>query len=1701
MTNNSIFTRVLALVLCFIMVAGMMTSCFQEPESSEGTTTTTPETSTTTTTTHGTTTNPTEDTTTTNPPATTEPEEDVTTTTPPTTTQPEPEEDETTTTTTPPATTEPEEDVTTTTPPTTTQPEPEEDVTTTTPSTTTQPEEDEEPEEDPVDPNELYSGQTMLENSDLIYGTLANDVFIGGETDILALIPADVKVEMGASSLSLSVKKVEDEALADALSNLDVHVSGIALDNTVPMTVKLGAILPAGLANTELKLYHNENGTPVLMTRVASVSDFAIHNQYVYDSETGNVTIYVSSFSVFTAVQTSASKWDENTVADTSWYNENDTEFTLEDVADFLGFRDLVDGTAIINDETVQDSFAGKTVKLGVDIDLDNKLFNPIGYGYTIDTYTKGNDANTAFMGTFDGGNHTIYNLYQNGWELGYDYSTAGGGLFASIEGSKESPVVIKNLVMSGADIVMECIDMGIVVGYAQGVCHFENIVVTDSTIANYNRATGAVVGEVCYGPYGTDVEKGYSHTFENIIVDSSVVVSSLWGSFDTLIGGVIGGKWGDATVKMTNVITAAELDVYSDVTAAYQWYAYRRCGMLIGHTEQNSPKKALNAAAEFLTCVNVNVYYGDWINYEYYEFENQDNDTGKRYPWVRAQVSPVGNNGAFSNPRYGVPTHNGVKVTEDSNMETLKTDYTPIVFNQLYGGGQGVYGTNEHAGVTIHNDLASAKTVYIKNNIGWTNLKVQCWFKNGDDTWTTNIDGIDMSSMLSNGVYTLVLPAYVYGFKIVADGGWVSNEFIVSELNEKETYEISTNQKAVTKVNGKEYPSLQDAINNANGETVTVIEDITLPGSVEITGNVTLDLNGNKITADYTAVPNSEGKTIVEVLLVKDGANVTITGNGIMIANGDGEYVQVISAVDGATVTIENGTFTSTGCTAIYATRGATVTIYGGTFTAEEKYEGKYYTLDINEELAQDEWGKITVYGGTFVNFDPANHTNDGAYYTNKLATNTCLKTEASANDDNINYTVVAHHTFVDNKCECGASQTETWELVTDVSQIHVGDIIIFVYEDGTLKYEMKSIENNIGKYAAYTTIPAGLMEFEVVSGTNGFAFKNGTSYLAAVNDNNVTTSTSIKEDSSWWTITIKDGKAVVTNVSFTERILQFNKNSGQERFCCYKNTQESISIYVKTSKVVCAKCVMKTVDHKDASCGVAGYTLERCSVCGKEERTEHEALTHDYTGANPYICVNGCGVHNLPEAGSTITIQQALWIAETLENGKETSNKYVITGVIDDKDHPSSTGATIITADGKSIYITNIYNADGTVRHDAFTVKLQHGNEITVSAKIAKNSSGEAQLHETRLNTHTDTNPADHTCDICGAENVTEHIDSNDDGNCDNGCGLPVENEPVNPETPTTPTWTLVTDASTLKVGDKIVIVAKDYAYALSTTQNKNNRGQASFTKNGNTVTFGDDVQKLTLEAGTVDGTFAFNTGSGYLYAASSSDNYLKTQTTNNANGSWKITIAADGTATIVANGTNTRNTMQYNQSSSLFACYASASQKAIVIYKLSETTSSGSNSDSEDGNNGGSEGGGVTKPTTYSYTFTSKLFSANGTKTLNGVSWTLAGNGNYWGYDGTKGQQFGSGNAPYKSMTLTSTSFSNVSKIKINTSGASSISGTCKVYVGNTLVKTITLTATAENYTIDVSNLSGEIKLEYTQTTSKALYVQSIEVTYAE
>ena len=147
---------------------------------------------------------------------------------------------------------------------------------------------------------------------------------------------------------------------------------------------------------------------------------------------------------------------------------------------------------------------------------------------------------------------------------------------------------------------------------------------------------------------------------------------------------------------------------------------------------------------------------------------------------------------------------------------------------------------------------------------------------------------------------------------------------------------------------------------------------------------------------------------------------------------------------------------------------------------------------------------------------------------------------------------------------------------------------------------------------------------------------------------------------------------------------------------------------------------------------------------------------------------------------------------------------------------------------------------------------------------------------------------------------------------------------------------TWELVNNVSELAVGDKVVIAASGYDYAISTTQNSNNRAQAEITKSVSAITWTSSVCEFDLRAGTTSGTWAFYdaANTGYIYAASSSSNYLRTQATNDANGSWAISISS-GIASITAQGSNTNNQLKYNNGSSLFSCYASG-QQAVAIYK---------------------------------------------------------------------------------------------------------------------------------------------------------------------
>ena len=180
-------------------------------------------------------------------------------------------------------------------------------------------------------------------------------------------------------------------------------------------------------------------------------------------------------------------------------------------------------------------------------------------------------------------------------------------------------------------------------------------------------------------------------------------------------------------------------------------------------------------------------------------------------------------------------------------------------------------------------------------------------------------------------------------------------------------------------------YTDLQDAVNAAAvaGGDVHLIKDVVLTEKqITVTsGELVIYLDGHNITAEYSG-------DVVEVLLVSGTGVVNIEGDGKLYSKTPADRSNcVVSAIDGGQVYIYGGKYVSSGCAVIYATRGGHIKISGGYFEAEVPYDvdGRYYVLDFNEAETNG-FGTIAVTGGTFVKFNPANHSNDGKDYTNKV-------------------------------------------------------------------------------------------------------------------------------------------------------------------------------------------------------------------------------------------------------------------------------------------------------------------------------------------------------------------------------------------------------------------------------------------------------------------------------------------------------------------------------------------------------------------------------------------------------------------------------------------------------------------------------------------------------------------------------------------
>ena len=148
--------------------------------------------------------------------------------------------------------------------------------------------------------------------------------------------------------------------------------------------------------------------------------------------------------------------------------------------------------------------------------------------------------------------------------------------------------------------------------------------------------------------------------------------------------------------------------------------------------------------------------------------------------------------------------------------------------------------------------------------------------------------------------------------------------------------------------------------------------------------------------------------------------------------------------------------------------------------------------------------------------------------------------------------------------------------------------------------------------------------------------------------------------------------------------------------------------------------------------------------------------------------------------------------------------------------------------------------------------------------------------------------------------------------------------------------------TSVDDLMDGMRIIVVNEEDSVTLGNkNSNNNNFGQIGITLDSSssiaTAIPNDGATIITLEKADDENCWYLSTTYGYLCAASSSKNYLRAKANKNNDAKAKITFSNDtnGNATIQFQGDFTRNLIQYNQQSNLFACYESATQKPVQIY----------------------------------------------------------------------------------------------------------------------------------------------------------------------
>ena len=328
-----------------------------------------------------------------------------------------------------------------------------------------------------------------------------------------------------------------------------------------------------------------------------------------------------------------------------------------------------------------------------------------------------------------------------------------------------------------------------------------------------------------------------------------------------------------------------------------------------------------------------------------------------------------------------------------------------------------------------------------------------------------------------------------------------------------------------VAQIGGTVFTSLQAAIDAAqDGETVQLLADAVVDDTVIVKdkGAITLDLNGKTVSNTKKIWNDKTGHW--SLISVRGNSDLTITGNGAIDALANDSYaIDLYDAV--SKCTIENGAFTGN-ISAVYIMEGA-LTINGGTFDIKQLtsgQDGRRFTINCYDSSYKNGTAQVSINGGTFNGFDPANNLAEG---TGTAFTAPGYTSVANADGT---YGVVAGVAQVGTKAYASlqaaidaAQDGETVTLLADATE----DAAIAAGKNITFDLGGKTLTNtNAGK--ATLTIAkdatATVKNGNVIGGTSFYTIQNnGTATLEDVTATAGNTGSSMIDN--WGTLTIESG------------------------------------------------------------------------------------------------------------------------------------------------------------------------------------------------------------------------------------------------------------------------------------------------------------------------------------------------------------------------------------------------------------------------------------------------------------------------------------------------------------------------------------------------------------------------------------------------